>query len=219
MNQNEAMGPLNKTTMEHNALKYIGTFSLLSIIAFALSAGIAVVSLSYLTRFLTSILQTSAVSTSLLGFEIAIIVGGIVTGILQLLSFVFLRKGYKTLKGISTAFSSPYSGVNLFFLGLVLVIIGVIVFIPLLLLHATVAGVAIGIIAIVLIGAVLCLVGEILALIVGSFRLKAHFNNSSYGISGIMFIVGIFVPFISLVGAILIYVTTNSELKKDPITP
>ncbi|MDA8054056.1 MAG: DUF973 family protein [Thermoplasmatales archaeon] len=216
MSQNEVLGASPNTKTEHDALENIRLFSLLSIVGFVIDAAIAVISVFYITSLLSSLLQTSAVSPSLLGFDVAIIVMGVVAAILLLLSFVFLRRGYRTLKGISTAFSSPYTGVNLFFIGLVLVVVGAIVFIPIALLHVSLAHIAIGMIVVVLIGAVMSFVGEILALIVGSFRLKTQFNNSTYGTAGIMFIIGIFIPFLPMVGAILLYTATNSQLKKEP---
>ncbi len=103
----------------------------------------------------------------------------------------------------------------LFFISLILVVVGVIEIIPVALLHASVAAIAVGILAIVLIGAIMGLVGGIFALIVGSFRLRTHFNNSTYGTAGILFTVGIFVPFLSMVAAILVYVVTDSQLKKE----
>ena len=50
----------------------------------------------------------------------------------------------------------------LFFISLILVVVGVIEIISVALLHASVAAVAVGILAIVLIGAIMRLVGEIL---------------------------------------------------------
>ena len=210
---------LNKTSLERKALESIKTFSLLSIIAFVLDAVILVISLFYLTRLLSPLFQPTTPSASFLGLEITIIVISIIVAIMLPLSFVFLRRGYKILKGISTDFSSPYTGVNLFFISLILVVVGAIAIIPVALLHASVAAIAVGILAIVLIGAIMGPVGEILALIVGSFRLRTHFNNSTYGTAGILFIVGILVLFLSVVAAILVYVATDSQLKKELSIP
>ncbi len=57
---------------------------------------------------------------------------------------------------------------------------------------------AIGIIVVIIVRAILGLVGEILDLIVGSFRLRIHFINSTYGTAGVPFMVDIFVPFLSI---------------------
>ena len=57
---------------------------------------------------------------------------------------------------------------------------------------------AIGIIVVIIVRAILGLVGEILALIVGSFMLRIHFINSTYGTAGVPFMMRIFAPFLSI---------------------
>ena len=51
---------------------------------------------------------------------------------------------------------------------------------------------------VIIVGAIPGLVGEMLAPIVGSFRLRTHFNNSIYGTAGVPLMVDIFVPFLSI---------------------
>jgi hypothetical protein len=218
MNQNEITGIATDGKSKRDALENIRTFSILSITGFVIDGAVFVVVLYYISRLFSSILQPPASSPPIIGFLVAIIAMSMVTTALLLLSFVFLRRGYKILKGISPIFSSPYTGVNLFFIGLSMNLLGGILSVPAEILHIAGAALAIVAIIIVLAGAVLSLIGTILALIMGSFRLKEQFNNSTYGTAGIVFIVGLFVPFLSLAGAILIYTTTNGQLKNDIAT-
>ncbi|EQB66048.1 MAG: hypothetical protein AMDU3_IPLC00001G0214 [Thermoplasmatales archaeon I-plasma] len=208
--------PIAKTSSELEALRNIRTFSILSFFGFATDAVVAILALLSLPKLLTSFpTPSSAHTASFVSLGIAFSLGGlgIAAALLMILSFVFLRRGYRALKGVSKEFSSPYTGVNMFFIGLLVIILGSIIIIPLALFSTSAIALSIGIIAVLVIGSILAFIGEILALIVGPFRLGTYFNKSTFRTAGIMMIIGLFVPFISIAGVVLIYSTANSVLR------
>ena len=216
MDQVVGHDPVAKTSSEMEALRNIRTFSILSIFGFAIDAVVAILALLSLPKLLTSFLTPSAspvASFSYLGIEFSLGGLGIAAAVLMLLSFVFLRRGYRALKGISKEFSSPYMGVNMFFVGLLVIIIGTVVIIPLAFLRASALALSLSILAVLVIGSILAFIGEILAIIVGPFRLGTYFNKSTFRTAGIMMIIGLFIPFVSIAGVVLIYSGANSVLK------
>ncbi len=200
---------------EINALRDIRKFSLLSMIGFAIS----VVTLATLFAYLGVIVSSIATPTQnigpLSGVLIALGLISIGSALLLLVSFVFLRSGYRTLKGISDRFKSPYTGINLYFAGLVVAVLGGAAVVGGAIAHSSVLVIAA--IIVILLGGILGFVGEILGMVIGSFRLRDHFNNHTFGTAGIMFIIGIFFSPLNLVGAILIYRVTNSIIKEPGI--
>jgi hypothetical protein len=208
--------PIAKTSSELEALRNIRTFSILSFFGFATDAVVAILALLSLPKLLTSFpTPSSAHTASFVSLGIAFSLGGlgIAAALLMILSFVFLRRGYRALKGVSKEFSSPYTGVNMFFIGLLVIILGSIIIIPLALFSTSAIALSIGIIAVLVIGSILAFIGEILALIVGPFRLGTYFNKSTFRTAGIIMIIGLFVPFISIAGVVLIYSAANSVLR------
>ena len=208
--------PIAKTSSELEALRNIRTFSILSFFGFATDAVVAILALLSLPKLLTSFpTPSSAHTASFVSLGIAFSLGGlgIAAALLMILSFVFLRRGYRALKGVSKEFSSPYTGVNMFFIGLLVIILGSIIIIPLALFSTSAIALSIGIIAVLVIGSILAFIGEILALIVGPFRLGTYFNKSTFRTAGIIMIIGLFVTFISIAGVVLIYSAANSVLR------
>ncbi len=193
---------------EIDALRDVRKFSLLATIGFAISVVSVVVIYAFLGAIVSAINTPSQLIISFYGVLVVIGLISIGYAILLLVSFVFLRSGYRTLKGTSDRFNSPYTGINLYFAGLLVAVLGGVAAVGGVIAHSIVL--VIGAIGIVLIGAIMSFVGEILGLILGSFRLKDHFNEHSFGTAGIMFIVGIFFSPLNLVGVILIYRGTNS---------
>ena len=219
MDQNAGQDTAARTSSEINALRNIRTFSLLSIFGFALDAVAIIFAFTMFSKLISSFATTSTASPAAyanLGVELAMGVLGLVSAILMLLSFVFLRRSYRVLKGMSEEFSSPYTGVNLFFIGLLVIIVGSIALIPLIMVHVSAVAVSIGIIVVLIVGVIMTFIGEILAIIVGPFKLRTYFNKPTFGTAGVMVIIGIFIPFISMVGVVLIYVGANSLLKSSP---
>ena len=208
--------PIAKTSSELEALRNIRTFSILSFFGFATDAVVAILALLSLPKLLTSFpTPSSAHTASFVSLGIAFSLGGlgIAAALLMILSFVFLRRGYRALKGVSKEFSSPYTGVNMFFIGLLVIILGSIIIIPLALFSTSAIALSIGIIAVLVIGSILAFIGEILALIVGPFRLGTYFNKLTFRTAGIIMIIGLFVPFISIAGVVLIYSAANSVIR------
>ena len=219
MVQNVVQDSVVNAQSEIDALKNIRTFSLLSIFGFAIDAVVGIFALLTLSKLLSSFLTPSTASTAAynnLGTELMLGGLGITSAILMLASLVFLRRGYRVLKGISGEFASPYNGVNMIFIGLIIIVIGSIALVPVAIFLASPLALAFGIAAVLIVGSILSFIGEILALIVGPFRLETHFNKSTFRTAGILLIVGIFVPFVSIAGVVLIYAGANSLLKSKP---
>ncbi len=81
--------------------------------------------------------------------------------------------------------------------------------------------IVIGIITlIILIGAVILVVGLILlllgkiGLIIGMFKINEETNESMFMIAGILFIIGLFVPFLSFISWVLIYIAVDTAINK-----
>lgn len=92
--------------------------------------------------------------------------------------------------------------------GAILVIIGVLTLVVL-----------IGIVLLV-VGIILLLLGEI-GVIIGMFQINGETGESMFMVAGILFLIGLFVPFLTFIGWILIYIATDSAIAKfkEKITP
>ena len=202
---------------EMTALNDVKNFSILAIVGFLVDMVSVYLGISYLIGTLSSGFYSSQPLTSSLSAEITILPFSAAAIVLLIVSFVFLRSGYRHLKGTSERFSSPYTGVNLYFIGLIVLLAGLLVSVVYIL-GGGPFTLILGGIAIIFIGSIISLVGEIMGLIVGAFRLRDHFNKSAFGTAGIMFIVGIFIPLFSFVGAILVYRGSSSILNEKRST-
>ena len=194
------------------ALKKIRTFSMLSIAGNVVDLAafiIVVLSIGVILK------DTSSASKLLASAGLAIFSASFLSigaSVLMLVSFVYLRSGYGMLKKSSERFNSPYTGINLFFVGLILIVVAV-----LLVLGGALAsslGLILGGFAILIVAGIMILLGEILGLILGSFRMRDYFNDSTFSTAGIMFIIGIFFALFSFIGAILVYLGANSVIKR-----
>ncbi len=206
---------------DKNALIKIRKFSILSIIGYSLDTISIFILLYYIFSIITKSLNSSS---SIIQYEfidsyvfIFAETVSLVAAVLLFFSFVYLRSGYGLLRNSSNDFKSPYIGTNLFFIGLIITIIGSIVILYyLIIFHPSTSsafGAIIGLSALAIIGGILSFIGEIMALIIGSYDLKDYFKKDSFGTAGIMFIIGIFIPLFNLIGAILIYTASTSLLK------
>ncbi len=215
MTSEEVQSDSSENLFNVEGLKNIRTFSLLSIFGYTINSVFIVLDTAILTRSLTSIVNPSGnVGPSIDVLNIGLDMGalGIVGTILMLISLIFLRRGYSVLQEVSMEFSTPYKGVNLLFIGLIVMAAGFLVLLPIV--FSSLAFYAmIGIIALVMIGSILALIGEILALIIGPFKLNTYFNEPAFGTAGILMIVGLFIPFVSIAGIAMIYKGTNSLLR------
>ncbi|MGC9106417.1 MAG: DUF973 family protein [Thermoprotei archaeon] len=162
--------------------------------------------------------------------------------VLGILSIVNLRSAFKTLKNLSSEFETPYLGANLVVLSLVLTVIAVIAFVAYV--AVNVASVpyqhagglpgsafavefgAFGFIIAIAIIEIIGLVGWILALTVGGFRLKKRYGVSGFSTAGILYVIGFvlaviaglsslyaleFVAIILSLIAIILYYTSSKE--------
>lgn len=136
--------------------------------------------------------------------------------VLQLISLLYLRSGFRSLRAISKSISAPYVGIGLYFVGIIIVFVfGFIIvaaefgFLYILDGYDTIwwlilfSGVAIG------------FAGEILGLTVGSLRLKNYFDNSNFMPAGILFLFSMAVPIFGILASILIYRGASSIVKKQ----
>ncbi len=206
---------------DKNALIKIRKFSILSIIGYSLDTISIFILLYYIFSMITksfnspsSIIQYEFIDSYVFIFAETI---SLVAAVLLFFSFVYLRSGYRLLRNSSNDFKSPYIGTNLFFIGLIITILGSIVILSYLrIFHPSTSpalGAIIGLSALAIIGGILSFIGEIMSLIIGSYDLKDYFKKHSFGTAGIMFIIGIFIPLFNLIGVILIYTTSTSLLK------
>lgn len=101
----------------------------------------------------------------------------------------------------------------MFFIGLGLMLLGVVLAFASI--TANSAGLIIGGLVVIVIGGILGFVGTIFAFIIGSFRLKDHFNSSKFGTAGILFIVGIFFSPVNIAGMVLLYSVSFSLIKNS----
>lgn len=201
-----------KTEKEIQALHSMSVSALIAIAGYIFELAILVFVLAFSSgvKHAVSISPPSRAYAILSAFLIRMSIVAVIGTLLILVSFVFLRSGYKILKDISAAFDTPYNGINILFIGIILDLIGYLMIVvgslpPSFLL---VFGVVV-----VVVGAVTCLLGEILGLIMGMFRLRDHFKEKRFSTSGIAYIVGIFTVVFSIIGAVLLYKTSRKVLR------
>jgi hypothetical protein len=209
-----AIKQLNQEEM--TALQDVKRFSILAIVGFLLGTVGLAIEVYFLLTDLSKGIYSSQPLTSSLSSTYYVLPASVPAIIIEIVSLVFLRSAYRHLKSISERFNSAYTGINLYFTALVLIIAGVILIIGLSLSNSILL--ILGGAVIILVGGIMGLVGEILGLVVGAFRLRDYFNKSSFGTAGIMYVVGIFIPFFSLIGAIFFYMGANSILTEKRIT-
>ncbi|MGC8562970.1 MAG: DUF973 family protein [Thermoplasmata archaeon] len=195
-----------KAEKEIQALHSMSVSALIAIAGYIFELAILVFVLAFSggVKHAVSISPPSRAYAILSAFLIRMSIVVVIGTLLILVSFVFLRSGYKILKAISAAFDTPYIGINIFFIGIILDLIGYLMIVvgslpPSFLL---VFGVVV-----VVVGAVTCLLGEILGLIMGMF------NEKRFSTSGIAYIVGIFTVVFSIIGAVPLYKTSRKVLR------
>ena len=197
---------------EMTALHDVKNFSILAIVGFLLGMVGLALGVSYLLTALSRGISSPQPLTSSLSATYSILPISVPAIILQIVSLVFLRSGYRHLKSTSGRFDSPYTGINLYFTALILIFLGIVLIIGAALNTSLIL--VFGGVLMILVGGIMGLVGEILGLAIGAFRLRDHFNKSAFGTAGIMYLVGIFIPLFSFVGAILVYRGTCSILNE-----
>jgi uncharacterized membrane protein len=202
------MKQLNQEEM--NALQDLKKFSILAIAGFLLGTIGLILGIRFLLTALSRGVNSSQPLTSSLSSSYYILPISVPAIIIEIVSLVFLRSAYRHLNGSSDKFDYSYTGINLYFIALVLIFAGMVLIIGLTLSNSVLL--ILDGVLIILVGGIMGLVGEILGLVLGAFRLRDHFNKSTIGTAGIMYVVGIFIPFFSLIGTIFIYMGANSIL-------
>lgn len=143
------------------------------------------------------------IATWLIGVGIGALIGAII-GLVAILYGVYAKfiPGVTKLSEIDSSYSTAKTLIRLGYIwGVILMIIGI-PLIPL----------GIGIL-ILFVGLILFLLGHIGTIIL-CFNLNGKEGNSLYLIAGILFIIGIFVPILSFISWILLYIAfSNSESK------
>jgi uncharacterized membrane protein len=200
------------TSNEMTALHDVKKFSILAILGFLLGMVGLALGVSYLLTALSRGISSPQPLTSSLSYTYSILPISVPAIVIQIVSLVFLRSGYSHLKGTSERFDSPYTGINLYFIALILIFVGMVLIIGAAL--STSVVMILGGFVMILVGGIMGLVGEVLGLVIGAFRLRDHFDKSAFGTAGIMYVVGIFIPLFSFVGAILVYRGTSSILNE-----
>ncbi len=127
----------------------------------------------------------------------------IVGGILLLISiYLYLLKGMDELEKYSAEYSSPHSLIKIgYVLGIILIIIGIPTLIIL------IGGL------LMIIGGILMLLGKI-GLIIALIRMDGNFKEGLFTASAILYIIGIFMPILDFISAIILYAACNGALKK-----
>jgi len=73
---------------------------------------------------------------------------------------------------------------------------------------------------VLVIGAIIALIGNILTFVVGAFKLQSRYQNSLYMAAGILFVIGIafllvgFSGILTLVGYVLMYIALGDTINK-----
>ncbi len=133
-----------------------------------------------------------------------ITIGAMIAGAIIALLGVYnkLLPGASSLADYSERYSTPASLIKIGYLGgLISLIVGI----------ATIV-IIIGALFI-LIGALLMFIGEI-GLIILMFKLNDEFGNSKFLIAGILFILGLFIQLLDLIGWILVYIGAGETIEK-----
>jgi len=166
---------------------------------------------SYFPRFnhFNEFWRNAAISASLISVLLAAFVGFLLSFIAV---YAFLVPGAKKLGDAQQKYSVASNLISIGFVwGLILLILGIVLliflFLPFLSFFALLA------VPIILIGALLFLIGKI-GIIILSFDLHESENNTIFLIAGILFIVGLFVPVLSFIAWILMYVALEESIRK-----
>lgn len=130
---------------------------------------------------------------------------------------VKIRSGFRYLSRVDSRFRISYTGTTLMIVGLVIVVIGIIALIAMAaLLASSETGAVTTSFAVLILGFIVALVGQILTLLIGAFRLHGRYNESLYQSAGILYIIAIIIlpPIFGLIAAILMYMALKTTINK-----
>lgn len=138
-----------------------------------------------------------------------------------------IRPGMRQLSEIDDGFRISYTGTTLILVGLVIMVLGLIVVVavfaaagswPEAMRGAVIGGLTL--FGVLVIGAIIALIGNILTFVVGAFLLYSKYQNSLYMAAGILFVIDIakslvgFSGILTLVGYVLMYIALGDTINK-----
>ena len=152
----------------------------------------------------------------------------VAVGIALYAIFGKIRPGMRRLSEIDDRFRISYAGTTLILVGLVKMVLGLIVVVavfaaagssPEAMRGAEIGGLTL--FGVLVIGAIIALIGNILTFVVGAFKLQSRYQNSLYMAAGILFVIGIafllvgFSGILTLVGYVLLmYIALGDTINK-----
>jgi len=170
-----------------------------------------IISFSYLPRFnhFNEFWRNAAISASLISVLLVAFVGFLLSFIAV---YAYLVPGAKKLGDVQQKYSTASKLISIGFVwGLILLILGIVLLVFLIL--PFLSFFALLAVPTILIGALLFLIGMI-GIIILSFDLHESENNTLFLIAGILFIVGLFVPVLSFIAWILMYIALGESIRK-----
>jgi hypothetical protein len=151
----------------------------------------------------------------------------VVVGIVLYAIFGKIRPGMRQLSEVDSGFRICYTGTTLMLVGLVIMVLGLIVVVAVFAAAGsspeTMRGAVIGgltLFGVLVIGAIIALIGNILTFVVGAFKLQSRYQNSLYMAAGILFVIDIalllvgFSGILTLVGYVLMYIALGDTINK-----
>lgn len=196
-------------------LKSAAAINIISTLLIGIAAGTLV-----LGGHVGALMHAAAAPNIALGSLIMAIAILLIGSILALVAlFAFLIPAFSALREYKEdRFGTPAKLIKIGYIGgFILLIIGTLVMIGIASSAAKVGAPALGSIfgvtAVIIIGAILLLIGQI-GIIIGMFRLNDEFKTSSFLAAGILFIIGIFISILNFIGWILVFVGARSALNK-----
>jgi Conserved within P. aerophilum len=149
----------------------------------------------------------------------------VVVGTVLYAIFGKIRPGMRQLSEVDSGFRICYTGTTLMLAGLVITVLGLIVLAAVFAAAGsspeTLRGAVIGgltLFGVLVIGAIIALIGNILTFVVGAFLLYSKHQNSLYMAAGILFVIDIalfgFSGILTLVGYVLMYIALGDTINK-----
>ena len=133
--------------------------------------------------------------------------------VLYLLGLYYLRQGFKVLNGITGDFGTAVAGTNVIVVGLIAMASGVLAF--LLSLSTGLVGLAAISVSVFLLGALVELLGEILAVMSGGFSLSSRYDVDELKWGGLLYVVGLLLlVVISIIGLVIYYDGIGEAIRK-----
>jgi hypothetical protein len=151
----------------------------------------------------------------------------VAVGIALYAIFGKIRPGMRQLSEIDDGFRISYTGTTLILVGLVIMVLGLIVVVAVFAAAGsspeTMRGAVIGgltLFGVLVIGAIIALIGNILTFVVGAFKLQSRYQNSLYMAAGILFVIDVALLLVgssgilTLVGYVLMYIALGDTINK-----